>query len=125
MGVKGKLIASMEVKCGGDLFHDTFHTNTHHVPNISPNINHFEIHEGETLKVGSVVSWKYIEDGKEMYVKEVIEASDPQKKSVTWKVIEGDLLKLYNSFTIHELVAYHFQGLSIFLLLNSQCFHLL
>nr|XP_009773826.1 PREDICTED: kirola-like [Nicotiana sylvestris] len=39
-------------------------------------------------------------DGKEKIVKEVIEAFDPQKKSVTWKVIEGDLLELYNYFTI-------------------------
>lgn len=62
MGLKGKLIASVEVNCGGHLIHDLFHTNTHHVPNISPKIiNHFEIHEGESVKVGSVVSWNYNE----------------------------------------------------------------
>ncbi|PHT78194.1 hypothetical protein T459_16246 [Capsicum annuum] len=99
MGVKGKLIASMEVKCGGHMFHDIFHTNTHHVPNITPsNISHFQIHEGETLKIGSVVR-KY-EDGKEMFAKEVIEDFDPQKKSIIWKVIDEDLLELYNSFTV-------------------------
>ncbi|KAG5613723.1 hypothetical protein H5410_013547 [Solanum commersonii] len=101
MGVKGKLTASMEVNCEGHLFHDIFHMNTHHVPNITPkNINYFKIHEDETLKVGSVISWKYIEDGKEMFAKEMIEAIDPHNKSITWKVIEGDLLELYNSFTI-------------------------
>lgn len=41
-----------------------------------------------------------ITDGKEKTVKKVIEAFDPQKKSVTWKVIDGDLLELYNYFTI-------------------------
>jgi len=30
----------------------------------------------------------------------VIEAVDPQTKTITWKVIGGDLLELYNSFTI-------------------------
>ncbi|XP_016452954.1 kirola-like [Nicotiana tabacum] len=101
MGVKGKLIASLEVKSGGHSVQDIFHVNTHHIPNISPSkINHFEIHEGQIIKVGSIVSWKYNEDGKEKIVKEVIEAFDHQKKSITWKVIEGDLLELYNYFTI-------------------------
>ncbi|XP_060186432.1 kirola-like [Lycium barbarum] len=100
MGVKGKLISSIEVKCGGHPIHDIFHTNSDLVPNISPHVNHFEIHEGEILKVGSVVSWKYIEDGKEKYVKDMIEAINPQKKSITWKVIEGDRKDLYNSFIV-------------------------
>ncbi|KAK4737156.1 hypothetical protein R3W88_000853 [Solanum pinnatisectum] len=57
MGLKGKLIASTEVKCGGHSIHKIFHTNTHHIANISPSkINRFEIHEGETIKVGSIVS---------------------------------------------------------------------
>ncbi|KAK6790725.1 hypothetical protein RDI58_009806 [Solanum bulbocastanum] len=101
MGVKGKLIVSLEVKCGGHSVHDIFHTNTQHLPNISPSrVKHFEIHEGEKGKIGSVVGWKYYEDGKEMFAKTVIEAIDPQKKSITWKVIDGNLLELYNSFTI-------------------------
>ncbi|CAN4124952.1 unnamed protein product [Withania somnifera] len=98
--MKGNLIASIEVKCGGHLFHDIFHTDTHHIPNICPGkINHFEIHEGGTIKVGSIVSWKYNDDGKDKILKQVIESVDPQKKSITWKVIGGDLLELYNSFT--------------------------
>ncbi|KAK6790613.1 hypothetical protein RDI58_009694 [Solanum bulbocastanum] len=57
MGLKGKLIASMEMKCGGDSFFDIFHTNTHYVPNLSPtNVVHFGIHEGEIIKLGSIVS---------------------------------------------------------------------
>ncbi|KAG5609031.1 hypothetical protein H5410_020312 [Solanum commersonii] len=61
MGLKGKLIASLEVKCGGHLVHDI------------PLVNHFEIHEGEILKV----------DGKEKLLKEVIEAIDHHEKSIT------------------------------------------
>ncbi|KAM3303334.1 hypothetical protein CQW23_26616 [Capsicum baccatum] len=101
MGVKGKLTASIEVECGGHLFHDLYQKNPHQISNVSPNnVNHFEIHEGETVKVGSIVSWKYNEDGTNKIVKEVIEAIDLEKKSITWKVIEGDLLELYNSFSI-------------------------
>lgn len=64
MGVKGKLIGSVEVKCGGHLVHDIFHNYTHHIPNICRGkINHFEIHEGGAIKVGSVVGWKYNDGG--------------------------------------------------------------
>ncbi|TMW80855.1 hypothetical protein EJD97_014350 [Solanum chilense] len=84
MGLKGKLVASVKVKCGGHSIHDMYHTNTHHIRNVSPLINHFEIHE----------------DGKEKLLKEVIEAIDLHEKSITWKVIGGDVLELYNSFTV-------------------------
>ncbi|XP_016492684.1 kirola-like [Nicotiana tabacum] len=101
MGVKGKLIASVEVKCGGHSIHDIFHTSTHHISNISPGkVHKVVIDEGETIKVGSIVNWKYNDDGKDKICKQVIEAADYQKKSITWKVIGGDLLELYNSFTI-------------------------
>ncbi|XP_055800429.1 uncharacterized protein LOC129869869 [Solanum dulcamara] len=45
MDLKGKLIASIEVNCGGHPIHDTIYINTHHIPNIAPKVfNHFEIH---------------------------------------------------------------------------------
>ncbi|PHT81395.1 hypothetical protein T459_14410 [Capsicum annuum] len=39
-------------------------------------------------------------DGKEKFIKQVIEVVDSEKKSITWKVIEGNVLELYNSFII-------------------------
>lgn len=60
MGLRGKLIAKTEVKCGGELFHDHFSSKPHHIPNISPDkVHNFDIHEGELGTVGSVVSWKF------------------------------------------------------------------
>ncbi|XP_004237024.1 kirola-like [Solanum lycopersicum] len=112
MSRKGKLIVSLEVKCGGHSIHDIFRTNTQHLSTISPSrVKHFEIHEGEKGEIGSVASWKYYEDGKEMFVKTVIEAIDPQTNSISWNVIEGNLLDLYNSFTVitsseHEWITY-------------------
>ncbi|WMV22903.1 hypothetical protein MTR67_016288 [Solanum verrucosum] len=101
MGIKGKLIASIEVKCGGHSIHDILHTRTQQIPNITPSkILSFEFQEGEAVEVGSVVCWKYNDDGKPKIVKQVIEAIDPQTKSITWKVIGGELLEFYNSFTI-------------------------
>ncbi|KAK6790712.1 hypothetical protein RDI58_009793 [Solanum bulbocastanum] len=115
MGLKGKLIASLEVRGGGHSIFDIYHTNTHHVSNISPSIvNHFEIHEGEVVKDGSIVSWNYNEDGQKKIVKQVIEAIDPHEKLIKWKVIEGDILELYSFFTIvtsceHEWTTWSFE----------------
>ncbi|WMV07878.1 hypothetical protein MTR67_001263 [Solanum verrucosum] len=103
MGLKGKLIASMEVKCGGHLINDLMHTNTHQAANISPTINHFEVHEGEIGKVGTIINMKYKEDGQEKTMKYEIEALDRYKKSITRKVIGGDLLDFYSSFTLNKV----------------------
>uniref|UniRef100_A0A0V0GVL5 Putative kirola-like n=1 Tax=Solanum chacoense TaxID=4108 RepID=A0A0V0GVL5_SOLCH len=89
------------MKCGGHLFHDILHAKTHHISNISPSkVKSFEIHEGETVDVGSIVQWTYNDDGKDKTCKQVIEAIDHETKTITWKVIGGDLLELYDSFTI-------------------------
>lgn len=61
MGVRGKLIASMEVKYRGHLIHDLLHTNTHQAAIISPNINRLEVHGGEIGKVGTIINMKYNE----------------------------------------------------------------
>ncbi|XP_015069402.1 kirola-like [Solanum pennellii] len=99
MGVKGKLIASKEVKCGEHLIHNLFLTNSHHIPYISPSkINHIEINEGEIGKIGRIMNCRYNEEG-EKIVKYVIEAIDHHTNSISRKVIEGDLLELYHSFT--------------------------
>ena len=37
-------------------------------------------------------------DGKDQVVKEVVESIDEENKAITFKVIEGDLLKEYKSF---------------------------
>ena len=49
-------------------------------------------------------------DGQKKVAKEIIESIDKEKKSVTFKVIEGDLLKLYKSFIITVQVENHGQN---------------
>lgn len=48
------------MKCG-HLIHDCMRINTHQAANISPNIEHFEVHEGEIGKVGTIINMKYSE----------------------------------------------------------------
>ncbi|KAL8161221.1 hypothetical protein V2J09_012710 [Rumex salicifolius] len=102
MGLKGKLTAESEVSTHGHHFHEFFAKKPHHISQISPtHIQGCELHEGEFGKAGSVIYWNYTIDGKACVAKEVIEKVDEENKMITFRVIEGDLLKDYSTFVIH------------------------
>ncbi|CAA2959398.1 kirola-like [Olea europaea subsp. europaea] len=108
MGLKGKLTAQKEIKAGGDVFHELFRYKPQQIPNISPTtIQGCDLHEGEWGNVGSVYFWKYTIDGKQEVAKEVIESIDEEKKSMTFKVVEGDQMKLYKAFKVGFHVETH------------------
>ncbi|THG15315.1 hypothetical protein TEA_008783 [Camellia sinensis var. sinensis] len=97
------------------------------------NIHGVDLHEGDWGHVGSVISWNYTHDSTDsegqsshrwgmklrhkphhistmspgdmvlICMKEVVEAIDEENKSVTFKVIDGDLTELYKAFkgTVH------------------------
>ncbi|CAA3014382.1 kirola-like [Olea europaea subsp. europaea] len=99
MGLKGKLTAQIEIRAGGDVFHELFRYKPHQIPNMSPTtIQRCDLHQGEWGTVGSVIFWNYTHEGKQKVAKEVIEAIDIEKRSVTFKIIEGDLMELYKAF---------------------------
>lgn len=61
MGLKGKLISQIEMKCAGDLLHEHFKSNPHQTSTMSPDkIKNFTLHEGQLGNTGSVISWKYV-----------------------------------------------------------------
>ncbi|KAG5607539.1 hypothetical protein H5410_029031 [Solanum commersonii] len=99
MGLRGKLVAHVEVKCGGELFHDHFNSKPHHSPNISDKINHFEVNEGELGTVGTLVEWRFNYDGEERVAKQVIDHIDEEKKRITFKFIDGFFMELYKTLS--------------------------
>ncbi|GMP59207.1 hypothetical protein CsSME_00022581 [Camellia sinensis var. sinensis] len=120
MGLTGKLVRQVEIMSDGDVFHELFRDKPHHISTMSAgNIHGVDLHEGDWGHVGSVISWNYthdlnlflelgkflddVVDGKKKVGKEVVEAIDEENKSVTFKVIEGDLTELYKAFkvTVH------------------------
>ncbi|KAL3501898.1 hypothetical protein ACH5RR_036347 [Cinchona calisaya] len=108
MSLSGKLVSQVEIKSDGDVFHELFRYKPHHLSNVSPDIvQSVELHDGEWGTVGSVVFWNYTHDGKEEVAKEIIEAVDEEKRSVTYKVVEGHLLESYKSFSITVHVDIH------------------
>ncbi|KAK1380788.1 Kirola like [Heracleum sosnowskyi] len=102
MGLIGKLICQTSIKTDGDVFHEIFSSRLHHVQTMSPeNVHSCDLHEGEFGKVGSIFNLKYNIDGKQMVAKERVEAIDEEQKQVTYKVIEGELLKSFKIFVIN------------------------
>ncbi|KAK9907172.1 hypothetical protein M0R45_002179 [Rubus argutus] len=95
----GKLEADIEIKAPADRFLEMATQRMYRLSNISPDkIASCELFEGDWGKEGSVISWNYLIDGNASVGKELFEAIDFEKNSVTWKVIEGDILQYYKSF---------------------------
>ncbi|KAI7757895.1 hypothetical protein M8C21_025112, partial [Ambrosia artemisiifolia] len=101
MTLSGTIVKQVTIKSDGDVFHEIFRYRTHHMSEMSPgNIKGVDLHDGEWVTVGSIIVWDFFLDGKTKVVKEVIQAIDKEKKSVCFKVIEGDILEAYKTFLI-------------------------
>ncbi|KAA3483105.1 MLP-like protein 31 [Gossypium australe] len=97
----GKLEADVEIKAFPKQFHDMFASRPHHVHHTCyDKIQGCDLHEGELEKVGSILNWRYVHDGKAKVAKDLVEAIDPDKNLVAFKVIDGDLLKEYKNFSL-------------------------
>ncbi|KAL8463656.1 hypothetical protein ACS0TY_033567 [Phlomoides rotata] len=101
MGIDVKLVSQIAIKSDGDVFHEIFRERPHHLSSMSPaHVQNCDLHHGQWGTVGSIVYFSYFHDGKDRVAKEIIEAIDEENKSVTYKVVEGDLLEVYKTFKI-------------------------
>nr|XP_043627109.1 MLP-like protein 31 [Erigeron canadensis] len=101
MALSGKLICHVEISKTGDVFHDLFRHKPHEIVAIAPEkVHDCELHEGDRGGVGSVISWHYTHEGKKKICKQIIEAVNEENHMAVFKVIGGDLLEEYKSFTI-------------------------
>ncbi|KAF4355772.1 hypothetical protein F8388_019171 [Cannabis sativa] len=96
----GKLETNIEIKAPAEKFHHIFKHTPHNVSNHTENFHGCELHEGEWGTVGSTICWDYFHDGKRRVSKQIVEAIDDEKNSITFKLIEGDLMEHYKSFKI-------------------------
>ncbi|GMH27434.1 hypothetical protein Nepgr_029277 [Nepenthes gracilis] len=101
MGLTGKLVAELELRSSGDLFYDMISNKPHHISKASPrHVQGCNLHAGKFGAPGSVVIWNYKIDGKACVGKDLVEVIDVKNKSITFKVIEGDLMNKYKFFKI-------------------------
>ncbi|XP_022992825.1 MLP-like protein 31 isoform X2 [Cucurbita maxima] len=99
MSLLGKLEADIEIKAPASKFYEIFCNRPHHISNISGDkVQGCKLVEGEWGKVGSTVNWNYYHDGEAKVAKHLIEAVDEEKHTITFKVLQSDLLKHYKTF---------------------------
>lgn len=107
MASAGALSVEVDVKSVADKFWNSMRDSTIIFPKAFPHdYKSIEVLEGDGKAVGSVRLITYSEGSslvKES--KERIEAVDEEKKTVSYSVIEGDLLKYYKSFKGHIAVS--------------------
>ncbi|CAH8358966.1 unnamed protein product [Eruca vesicaria subsp. sativa] len=97
--LQGEIEADVEIKAPATKFYHMFAVRPQDVPNASPeNIQGVSVQEGEMVRVGTRVTWNYVLDGKPKVAKDRIEAVEPKKNMITYRVIEGDLMKEFKSF---------------------------
>ncbi|XP_059648983.1 MLP-like protein 423 [Cornus florida] len=107
MASTGKLDVQVEVKSHADKFWHSIRDSANIFPKAFPDqYKSIEVLEGDGKSVGSVSLITYGEGSPLVkHSKEKIEAVDEAKKSVSYSVIDGDLLKFYKSFKAHLVVS--------------------
>ncbi|KAI3453137.1 hypothetical protein Pfo_009800 [Paulownia fortunei] len=99
MGLSGKLVSQISKKSDGDVFHKLFRYKPNHISDINPEtVQSVDLQGGQWGTVGLVILWHYTQDGEKKVAKEITEAIDEKMKSITFKVIEGDLMELFKAF---------------------------
>ncbi|KAF7827615.1 MLP-like protein 28 [Senna tora] len=96
----GKVESDVHINACAEKFHELLSSKTHHIGNVSSVMNSVEMHQGDWGKVGSIIVWNYVLDGKTCVDKAVIEAIDPTKNLFTFKIKEGDVLDHYKTFNV-------------------------
>ncbi|WP_168415089.1 MLP family protein, partial [Acinetobacter indicus] len=107
MASTGKLDVEVEVKSQADKFWHSIRDSTTIFPKAFPDqYKSIETLEGDGKSVGSVRLVKFADGLPLVSVqKEKIEVVDEAKKSVSYSIIDGDLLKYYKNFKAHLVVA--------------------
>ncbi|KAK4400048.1 Kirola [Sesamum angolense] len=100
MGLHGKLVIQISIKVDGDIFFHLFKHKLHHIKNICPQkIQSVNLIAGDWGTVGSVISWNYTKDGFLSLQRRSLRPWT-RKRSITYKVTEGDLMAVYNTFKL-------------------------
>ncbi|KAL2522406.1 Polyketide cyclase/dehydrase and lipid transport superfamily protein [Forsythia ovata] len=93
------LEATTEIKSSADKFYGFFRNNLSDLVNIFPaNFKSVQILEGEEGSVGCVELWNYVIVGISVTAKVKFEAINDGERSITYTVLDGDVLQLYKSF---------------------------
>ncbi|XP_062109601.1 MLP-like protein 28 [Humulus lupulus] len=98
-----KLEVQLEIKSSAEKFFEIFSCKQHLIPKMCPEIiKDIKVIKGDWKSVGSIKEWSYIAGSAETS-KEMVEEIDEKNKSITFKIIDGEMTKYYKNVksTIH------------------------
>ncbi|KAK9106061.1 hypothetical protein Scep_022905 [Stephania cephalantha] len=97
-----RLQVETEVKSSAAKFYNMVKNNMTELTKVFPECyKSIEFVEGNGRTVGSVMLWKYVVvSPKVLTTKEKIEEIDDKTRSITYKVIEGEIMDIYRSFSM-------------------------
>ncbi|KAK7304543.1 hypothetical protein VNO77_42424 [Canavalia gladiata] len=101
MVLAGKVSTELGIHTSAAKFFNLFVQQLHHVQNITDRVHETKLHQGDWHGIGSVKSWTYTIDGKVTTCKEKIESINPETKSATFVLFDGDVGKLYKILKAH------------------------
>ncbi|XP_015887035.2 MLP-like protein 31 [Ziziphus jujuba] len=101
MSLVQKQETDIEVKASANKMFDIWKDKPYQIPDAVPDkLQSCELQEGEWGKVGSVLSWTHIKDGKARVAIERVEAIDEENKSITLRKIGGEFMEHFKSFNV-------------------------
>ncbi|CAH1414571.1 unnamed protein product [Lactuca virosa] len=99
MPIIGKISREVEIKCHRHLVFELYKHRPHDSSLVHPEkVEACHLISGQWGVPGAVIQWHYYHDGKKETAKEIIEEVDDELHKIVFKVIEGDILEVYNSF---------------------------
>nr|GEV10585.1 kirola-like [Tanacetum cinerariifolium] len=102
MGLIEKKVAKVDIICNGDILYGLFRYKLSELLNLAPEyFKSCKLQEGEWGAVGSIIHWDYVLDGKSQVITQNIDAVDEKNKLISFKTLNGDLLKFYKSFKFY------------------------
>ncbi|KAI3971228.1 hypothetical protein MKX01_021995 [Papaver californicum] len=96
-GLVGKLVTELEVHCDAEKYYKIF-KHQEDIPKALPHLyTGARVISGDATRSGCIKEWSYILEGKALTAVEET-THDDEKKTLTHRMIEGDLAKDYKKF---------------------------
>ncbi|OIV99096.1 hypothetical protein TanjilG_32355 [Lupinus angustifolius] len=95
MSLTGKITTEFGIVSPAEKFFHIIAKQLHHVQNITDQVHHGKVHEGDWHAVGSVREWTYVIDGEVTQAKEKFEVVDEDNNTIIVTLFDGDVGKKY------------------------------
>ncbi|KAJ9153086.1 hypothetical protein P3X46_026570 [Hevea brasiliensis] len=93
-----KLGVQTQIKSSGDKFYENLRSKAYLIPKICPEIvKDIQVLQGDWETMGSVRLWTYVAGNCEK-LKETVEAVDDKTRSITFKMLEGEIVNYYKTY---------------------------